>query len=123
MFAATASLSNCASSDSRDHAGATTPTADGYARDVAESAFQKARRIALDRAALQQARYAAVTELEEMRTRDAVEAIIELASRPDEPDSILRASGTALAGLLDFGLVSEWDTRDLAPPAADAFFG
>ena len=95
----------------------------GYARDVTDSAFEKARRIALDRAAPEEAWSAAVRELGELRTRDAAEVLIELASTPDEPESILQASGTALAGLVDdFRLVSQWDLRDLAQPAADAFF-
>jgi hypothetical protein len=64
----------------------------------------------------------AVRELQDVRTRDATEALLELGSRPDELDSMLRAAGTALAGLLEYGLVPKWDLRDLARPAADAFF-
>jgi hypothetical protein len=89
---------------------------------VTEAAFQTARRIALDRAASEAARCAAVRDLWQLRTREAAEVLVGLASRPDEPDPILKATGTALGDLAGDGLVSEWDTRDLAPPAEDAFF-
>ncbi len=88
---------------------------------MTDSAFEQARRTALDRNGSQKARTVAARRLADFRRRDAVVALLELGSRPHEPDSILRAAGTSLARLLDHGLVSEWDVRDLTGPAADAF--
>jgi hypothetical protein len=52
----------------------------------------------------------------------AVDALLELAGRRSEPESVLRRAGELLAELAGDGLVSNWDIRDLAGPAEDAFF-
>ena len=88
---------------------------------MTEPAFQEARRIALDQAGSEEARYSAIRRLAEFRNRTAAVVLIELGSRPDEAETISRAAGSALADLLVHGLVSEWDIRDLVPSAADAF--
>lgn len=88
---------------------------------MTETPYQQLRRIALGRAHADDDRHAAIRSLADLRTRDAAVALLELGSRPEEPDPILRAAGTALASLLLHGLVSEWDIRDLTRPAAEAF--
>jgi hypothetical protein len=88
---------------------------------MTNAAFEQARRFALDRNEADEVRCDATRRLADFRRRDAVVALLELGSRPDEPNSVLRAAGASLARLLDHGLVSEWDVRDLMDPAADAF--
>lgn len=83
--------------------------------------YEEIRRVALNHGSSESARTAAIQALAELRTRSAAEALLELGSRPAESDHILRAAGTALASLLTYGLVSEWDIRDLTRAAAEAF--
>jgi hypothetical protein len=80
------------------------------------------REIALDGSATDETRLLAVEELLNLRTPAAVEALLELGGRHEQPDNVLRAAGAALAVLNDSGLVSQWDVRDLADPADDAFY-
>jgi hypothetical protein len=80
------------------------------------------REIALDANAGDEPRFAAIDALAKLRTADAVDALLELGNRSDEADEILRATGKALAALTDDGLVSQWDVRDLADQADDAFY-
>lgn len=88
---------------------------------MTDEPYQELRRVALDESRAETARTAAVHGLAELRTREAAEALVELGSRPAESEHILRAAGTALASLLTYGLVSEWDIRDLTRAAAEAF--
>lgn len=89
---------------------------------MTESPYDRLRRIALDQRGGETSRYAAIEALAGLGTREAAEALLELGARQDETESILRAAGTALAALQARGLmVSEWDVRDLARPAAEAF--
>lgn len=88
---------------------------------MTESTFEQARRTALDPDGSEEARSVAIGKLANVLNRDAAVALLQLASRPGEPDRILRSAGAALAELMAAGLVSEWDARDLTPPAADAF--
>jgi HEAT repeat protein len=64
-----------------------------------------------------------VRSLAAFRNRTAVDVLLELVARHDEPESVLRAAGSALGELADGRLVTEWDLRDLTGPAADEFFG
>ena len=87
------------------------------------SLHEKLRRVALDKEASEATRSIAVRKLAESKTRSAAEALIELGERSGESEALLRAAGTGLVRLLASGVsVSEWDLRDLAPPAADGFF-
>lgn len=79
------------------------------------------REIALDADAGDESRFAAIDALAKLQTPGAVDALLELGSRSNEADEILRAAGNALA-VLDDRLVSQWDVRNLADPAADAFY-
>lgn len=80
------------------------------------------REVVLDRTASVESRIAAIEALAELRTAGAVDALLELGGRRDEAEAILRAAGSALARLADEGLVSQWDVRDLADVAGDAFY-
>jgi hypothetical protein len=60
---------------------------------VTESAFDEARRLALDRNGVDGPRLAAIGTLAAFRTRGAAEALLELGSRDDEPEVVLRAAG------------------------------
>lgn len=80
------------------------------------------REIALDANAGVDSRFAAIEALAKLRSADAVDALLELGSRSDDADEILRATGKALAALIDDRLVSQWDVRNLADQAADAFY-
>jgi len=64
----------------------------------------------------------AVEALAQLQSSGAVDALLELAGRRSEPESVLRRAGELLAGLADDGLVSQWDVRDLSDPAADGFY-
>lgn len=88
-----------------------------------ESSLERLRDVALDRDADETSRSDAVRGLADLRSREAVEALLELGNRPDDAESILRAAGAGLASLQAHGVaVSEWDLRDLSGPAADSFF-
>jgi PBS lyase HEAT-like repeat len=89
---------------------------------VSSESILRLREIALDGTATDESRHAAVDALAELRTSDAVDALLELGRRASEPAAILRATGRALARLTDGGLVSQWDARDLADEADEAFY-
>ena len=80
------------------------------------------REIAMDAEAGDESRFAAIDALAKLGTADAVDALLELGNRSGESDAILRATGKALAAPTNDGLVSQWDVRDLADQAADAFY-
>jgi hypothetical protein len=92
------------------------------ARSVSDESILRLREVALDGNVSAESRKAAVEALAELGTAGAVDALLELGGRQDESDAILRAAGRALARLTDHGLVSQWDVRDLAEAAGDAFY-
>ena len=56
-------------------------------------------------------------------SRQAADALLELAGRDQERPEILQAAGAALRALHEAGVViSEFELRDLQRAAADAFF-
>ena len=87
-----------------------------------DASILRLREVALDGTASDDSRKAAIEALVKLRSPDAVDALLELGGRPGEADAILRAVGRALASLTESGLVSQWDVRDLADPADDAFY-
>ena len=89
---------------------------------MSDGSVLRLREVALDAIASEADRTVAIEALAKLRSPDAVEALLALGERPSEPDAILRAAGRALASLTEDGLVSQWDVRDLADPADDAFY-
>jgi hypothetical protein len=89
---------------------------------MTESPTERLLRVVRDPGQDENARHAAIRALTDLRTRTAADALLELGGREDESDAILRAAGNALAVLQTQGVtVSEWDIRNLARPAAEAF--
>ena len=70
--------------------------------------FEAVRLAALGRGHSDELRSGAIAKLARFRTREAVEALLEIASNPAESDVISRAAGVALASYLTEGLVTEW---------------
>jgi len=89
---------------------------------VNDESILRLREVVLDGDASLESRNAAIEALAELRTAGAVDALLELGGRREEAEAILRAAGSALARLADDGLVSQWDVRDLADVAGDAFY-
>ena len=90
---------------------------------MTESPDEQMQRVASSRHETESSRLAAIRGLGELQSPAALETLLEVGSRDEEPEAILSAVGSALVSLQANGVtVSEWDLRDLARPAADSFF-
>ncbi len=85
---------------------------------------QELRNRALDTAGQLDERIDAIAELGRSGSSNDVRVLLELGGRQTEPLGILRATGSALAVLVQRGFhVSEFDMRDLQGATYDAFCG